>query len=58
MISFRPQDQVDMETLLAANRDQIDLTLIRREWSAVAQGEDARSAWLERAIGRLVSPPN
>ncbi len=53
-VSFRPQDQADIETLLIANRDQIDVNLIRREWSAVADGEEARTAWLEDAIKRLV----
>src|SRR5262249_29236198 len=56
MVSFRPQDQADIETLLIANRDEIDVDLIRREWSAVAAGEGARTAWLEQAIARLVPP--
>jgi hypothetical protein len=56
MLSFRPQDQVDIETLLIANRDEIDIGLVRREWSAVAEGEEARTTWLENAIGRLVPP--
>ncbi len=54
LVSFRPQDQVDIETLLIANRDEIDVDLIRREWSAVAVGEEARTAWLEDAIKRFV----
>jgi hypothetical protein len=54
MVAFRPQDQADIETLLIANRDEIDVGLIRREWSLVAAGEDARTAWLEDAIKRLV----
>jgi hypothetical protein len=52
MVAFRPQDQVDIETLLIANRSNIDLDLIRREWAAVAKGEEARTAWLEEAIAR------
>lgn len=56
MVSFRPQDQADMETLMIANRDEIDVNLIRTEWSAVAAGEDARTAWLEDALVRLVPP--
>jgi hypothetical protein len=47
----------DVETLLIANRDDIDLALVRREWSAVAAGEEARTAWLEDAIARFVPPP-
>lgn len=54
MVAFRPQDQMDIETLLIANRDDLDVGLIRQEWSAVAAGEDARTAWLEDAIARLV----
>ena len=54
MVAFRPQDQVDIETLLTANRDEINVGLIRQEWSAIAQEEAARTAWLEDAINRLV----
>src|SRR5438874_596059 len=35
MVSFRPQDQADINTLLIANRNEIDVEFIRREWSAV-----------------------
>ncbi len=54
MVSFRPQDQVDIETLFVANRDTLDVDLIRQEWSAVAAGEESRTEWLENAIARLV----
>lgn len=57
MVSFRPQDQVDIETLLIANRDEIDADVLRQEWSAVATGEEDRTAWLEDTIARFVSPP-
>jgi hypothetical protein len=56
MVSFRPQDQVDIETLLITNRDNLDVSLIRQEWSAVAVGEEARTAWLEDALARLTPP--
>src|SRR5438128_6706884 len=56
MVSFRPQDQVDIETLLIANRDDVDVGLVRQEWSAVAAGEEDRTAWLEEALARLVPP--
>ena len=36
MVAFRPQDQADIETLLAANAEEIDVDLIRREWSPFA----------------------
>lgn len=55
LAAFRPQDQLDIEMLLSANRTNLDLDLIRREWSAVADGEDARTTWLEAAIARTAS---
>jgi hypothetical protein len=59
MVAFRPQDQVDVETLLIANREDIDVDLIRREWSVVATGEEVRTAWLEDALARNTgSSPN
>jgi hypothetical protein len=53
-VAFRPQDQIDIETLLTANRDTIDVDLIRREWSPLAATEPGRTAWLEAAIDRRV----
>jgi hypothetical protein len=53
MVAFRPQDQADIEALLIATRDAIEIGLIRQEWSAVAVGEEARTAWLEDAVARL-----
>ncbi len=55
MVAFRPQDKSDIETLLVANWEEIDLAVIRQVWSVVATGEQARTAWLEEAISRLVS---
>jgi hypothetical protein len=54
LLAFRPQDQTDIETLLRANRDDIDGNLIRREWSAFAAGEEARTAWLESILSRIL----
>jgi predicted nucleotidyltransferase len=53
MVAFRPQDQEDIRTLLAANRDDIDSDLIRREWSTVSQDEDARTSWLEAELSTI-----
>jgi hypothetical protein len=54
MVAFRPQDQVDIETLLTANRDEVDAALIRSEWSPFADSEPERTSWLEAAIDRRV----
>ena len=54
MVAFRPQDQIDVETLLTANRDDINIDLIREEWSPFAVTEAERTAWLEAAINKRV----
>jgi hypothetical protein len=54
MVAFRPQDQIDIETLITANRDTIDLPMIREEWSPFAATEAERTTWLETVIARRV----
>jgi hypothetical protein len=54
MVAFRPQDQVDIDTLLTANRDTIDVALIRDEWAPFADTETERTSWLEAAIAKRV----
>jgi hypothetical protein len=54
MVAFRLRDRLDIEDLLTANRDDIDLALIREEWSPYAEGEPERTAWLEEVITRKV----
>jgi hypothetical protein len=56
MVSFRPQDQADIETLVVANRSDLNVDVIRQEWSGVAAGEESRTAWLEDILARLVPP--
>jgi len=54
LVAFRPQDQVDIDTILTANRDAIDVGLIREEWSPFAATEAERTAWLEAAVAKRV----
>ena len=54
MVAFRTQDQADIATLLAANRDSIDLEFIRDEWTPYADMERERTDWLNEAIARHV----
>jgi len=54
LVAFRPRDREDIETLLTANRDEIDIGLIREQWSPFAAMEAERTAWLEAAIARRV----
>lgn len=54
MVAFRPQDQADITAVLAANRDSINVELIRKEWSPYAPTESERTKWLEAEIARIV----
>ena len=54
MVAFRPQDQIDIETLLTANRDDIDIDMIREEWSPFAATEEERTSWLDAVIAKRV----
>ena len=55
LVAFRPRDQEDIDVLLTANRDEIDIDLIRDEWSPFATTEVERTAWLEAAIEKRVT---
>jgi hypothetical protein len=54
MVAFRSLDQMDIDTLLTANRDTIDVQLIRDEWTPFAATEVERTAWLEAAIAKRI----
>ena len=38
---------------LATNAAEIDADLIRREWAAVAEGEEQRTTWLEAELAAM-----
>ena len=58
MVAFRPQDQVDIESLLISNRDTINLDSIRTEWAPFVPTEQERNAWLEQLIARTIPSPS
>ena len=45
---------MDIETLLTANRDTIDVQQIREEWSPFAETEAERTTWLEATVAKRV----
>lgn len=57
LLAFRSQDQVDIENLLAANRGQLDLDRIRREWAAIASLDDPHMQRFEEMVARFYAPP-
>ena len=46
LLAFRTQDQLDIENLVAANCQQLDLDWIKKEWETVAEFQDPRMLWL------------
>lgn len=46
LLAFRLQDQTDIESLVAANRDAIDVEWIKREWQTIFDLDDPRMLWL------------
>jgi len=42
LLAYRIQDQVDIENLVAANRDTLNLEWIRAEWQTLADPDDPR----------------
>jgi Nucleotidyl transferase AbiEii toxin, Type IV TA system len=55
MVAFRPQDQLDVVTLLSANRETINVDVVRSEWRPFADGEAERTKWLEAQIATIVT---
>jgi len=54
LLAFRPQDQVDIENLVAAQRDSLDLDWIRAEWQTVMSLDDPR---MHRLLEWVGAPP-
>ncbi|CAN5215643.1 hypothetical protein BH10PLA2_BH10PLA2_29840 [soil metagenome] len=51
LLAFRTQDQLDIENLVAASRDSLDLDWIKAEWQTVAGLEDPRMRRLLELTG-------
>ena len=52
LLAYRTQDQLDIENLVAAHRDTLDLEWIRSEWATVAAPDDPRMGRLVELVGR------
>ena len=51
LLAFRTQDQLDIENLVAAHRDHLDVAWIQAEWQAIAPLDDPRMRRLLEIIG-------
>ena len=52
LLAYRTQDQLDIENLVAAHRDTLDLDWIKSEWATVAATDDPRMVRLVELVGR------
>jgi hypothetical protein len=50
LLAFRTQDQLDIENLVAAHRENLDQAWIENEWQAIAPLEDPRMRRLQELI--------
>jgi hypothetical protein len=50
LMAFRTQDLLDIENLVAAHREKLDLDWIRSEWQSVAGLDDSRMQWFEEKL--------
>jgi predicted nucleotidyltransferase len=57
LIAFRPQDQIDIRALLAANVGRIDLDWVRREWAQLSGLDPSRTAQFETMVQEFSEPP-
>jgi hypothetical protein len=51
LLAFRTQDQLDIENLVAANLDELDLDWIKAEWQNLADLDDPRMRRLLELVG-------
>jgi predicted nucleotidyltransferase len=58
LLAFRPQDQIDIQNLLAANQGELDLDFVRSECESVIPPENERLGWLEHAIATSYDTTN
>ena len=52
LLAYRTQDQLDIENLVAAHRDTLDLAWIKSEWATVAPLDDPRMMRLVELVGQ------
>jgi hypothetical protein len=51
LLAYRTQDQLDIENLVAAHRETLDLAWIQAEWATVAAADDPRMGRLVELVG-------
>ena len=57
LIAFRPQDQADIQDLMAAYSGQLDMDFVRTELDSILESDDPRWATLEQWIRDIGTMP-
>jgi hypothetical protein len=57
LLAARPQDLVDIDALLAANRGQLDLAWVEQEWLTLFPTDDARWQRFRQAVAENYDRP-
>jgi predicted nucleotidyltransferase len=56
LIAFRPRDEEDIKSILAANPGRLDLNWVRDEWRQLADKDDPKTSALEALIREFYEP--
>lgn len=56
LAAFRPQDQLDIRGLLAANSGRVDLDWVRLQWSLLSELDLTRTAQFEEMVREFAGP--
>jgi hypothetical protein len=58
LLSFRTQDQADIETLLSIHAGKLNLDSIRQEWASVGEASDPQMMRFEEMVHQFYDPPS
>ncbi len=55
LLAYRPQDQLDIESLIATKRDSLDLNWINAEWQTIGELNDPAMLWFQERYQHILS---
>jgi len=55
LLAHRPQDQLDIESLIATKRNSLDLNWINAEWQTIGELNDPPMLWFQERYQHILS---
>ena len=55
LLAFRPQDQIDVESLIASKRTALNLPYIDAEWQAIGELSDSPMQWFKERYHHIIT---